>query len=815
MKFSLSWLKQHLDTDASLPEILDAMVSAGLEVESVDDPAERLKAFTIGEVLEANPHPDADKLRVCTVRTKDGDLQIVCGAPNARAGIKIAFAPVGAYVPGIDTTLSKAKIRGVESSGMMCSARELELGDDHDGIIEAPASATVGEPVAAVLGANDPVIDFEVTPNRPDTNGVDGVARDLAAAGIGRLITPAPQPVKGSFPCPQKIGLVFPDDAKNACPVFAGRVIRNIRNGESPKWLRDRLRAIGLRPINALVDVTNFLSYDRARPLHVYDADKLSGVIRARLGAAGESFLALDGREYAVDEAMCVIADGARVLGLGGVMGGEETGCTEETTSVFIESAYFDPTRTAKTGRKTGIVSDARYRFERGVDPAFVVPGLEMATRLILDICGGEASEIEIAGAPPIPDRTIAFNPARVKKLTGLDTRVDESARILTALGFSVERPDAEPAHSAKDMAAPAPRWRVGVPSWRPDIEGEADLVEEVARIVGFDSMPAATLPPIEEVPRPKYSVKQDRVRNARRTLASRGWLEAVTWSFCDEGVAALFGACANTAVRLSNPIASDLGVMRPSALVHLLAALQKNADRGRADLALFEVGPQYAGDRPQDQATVAAGARRAVPPRHWQGADTPADVFTAKADALAVLTAAGARAESLQTAAEAPDWYHPGRSGALKLGPKTVLAYFGEAHPRVLKALDVEGPVLMFEAFLDRVPEPKAKGGKTRAALNASQFLPFTRDFAFVVDTQTLAETLVRAVRGADKQLIANVRVFDVYEGKGVPDGKKSIAIEVTIQPRARTLTEDDIEALTGRIVSQAQKAAGAVLRA
>lgn len=803
MKFTLSWLKEHLETEASLDDIVETMVAVGLEVEHVDDPAVRLADFTVGEVLEAAQHPDADKLKVCKVATKDGALQIVCGAPNARAGIKIAYAAVGTYVPGIDVTLTKAKIRGVESLGMMCSARELELGDDHDGIIELPASAKVGEALAAVIGG-DPVIEFEVTPNRPDTNGVAGVARDLAAAGLGRLITKSPDPVQGAFANPQKIGLVFPDGAENACPVFAGRVVRGVKNGPSPKWLADRLRAIGLRPINALADITNLISYDRARPLHVYDAAKLKGEIQARLGREGESFLALDGRTYDVDETMCVIADDNGVLGLGGVMGGEETGCTAETTDVFIESAYFDPLRTAKTGRKTGIHSDARYRFERGVDPAFVVPGLEMATRLILDLCGGEASEIEIAGVVPQTEKTVAFPPSEVKRLTGIEVSETEIERILKALGFAVSRADP---------------WLVDVPGWRPDIEGKADLVEEVARIVGFDKLPATILPAREAVERPKLTARQDRRRLARRALAGRGLLEAVTWSFTDARHAALFCDGENwlkaKGLLLANPISSDLGAMRPSILPNLIAALQRNADRGRDDLALFEVAPVYAGDAPEDQETAAAGARRSNPPRHWQGRDPQADVFTVKADALAALAAAGANTAQLQTAAEAPAWFHPGRSGVLRLGPKNVLAHFGEIHPRILKAMDAEGPVHAFECFLDRVPEPKAKATKTKPALDASDLLPLSRDYAFVVDEAVAAEALLKAVAGADRKLVAGVALFDVYRGKGVGEGMKSLAVEVTIQPREKTLTDEEIEALSARIVAQVEKATGGTLRA
>ena len=799
MKFTLSWLKKHLDTDATLDEIVEAMVRVGLEVEEVENPAERLAAFSIGEVLEASPHPDADKLQVCRVATKDGEQQIVCGAPNARAGIKVAYAPVGAYVPGIDVTLGKAKIRGVESNGMMCSARELEMGDDHDGIIEAPKASEVGQPLVEAMGANDPVIDFEVTPNRPDTNGVAGVARDLAAVGLGTLITQDfVEPDGGAYDSPVKIELDFASGTENACPVFAGIHMRGVTNGPSPKWLRDQLRAIGLRPINALADITNFISYDRARPLHVYDASKITGTIRARLGRKGEELEALDGKTYKIDETMTVIADDARVLGLGGVMGGEYSGAEEETTDIFIESAYFDPTRTAKTGRKTGIVSDARYRFERGIDPASALPGLAQAVAMVREICGGDVSHVEMAGTVPDGTEPVMFPPEEVARLTGLDIDGDEMECILTALGFVVSRDGV---------------WSVVAPSFRPDIEGKADIVEEIARIRGFEDIPSTPLPRLSAVEAPKYSRAQDRVRLAKRALAGRGYLECVTWSFCDAPQAALFnGGQSEPSVVLVNPISSDLGVMRPTILPNLVAALGRNADRGRANLALFEVGPAYAGDAPGDQATLAVGAQLANPPRHWQGA-SQADVFTAKADAMAVLAAAGAPVANLMVRSGAPDWYHPGRSGVLSLGPKNVLAQFGELHPRVLKELDVDGPVFAFEVFLDNIPEGKSKATKAKPALDASAYQPVRRDFAFVVDAAMPAEDLLKAVRGAEKKLISAVSLFDVYEGPNVGDGRKSLAVEVTLQPKDRTLTDDEIDAVAARIVAQAEKA-GATLR-
>jgi len=801
MKFTLSWLKAHLETDASLDEIVETMIAIGLEVEDIHNPAERLAAFSIGEVIEAEPHPDADKLKVCKVKTKDGVMQIVCGAPNARAGIKVAYAPVGSYVPGVDLTLKKAKIRGQESHGMICSAREMELGDDHDGIIEASAAAKVGDPIAGWLGANDPVIDFEVTPNRPDTNGVAGVARDLAAAGLGERITPAPKPVRGKFASPQKIGLHFRESAEDACPAFAGRYIKGVKNGPSPEWLQAKLRAIGLRPISALVDITNYVTYDRARPLHVYDADKLKGEIHARLGKAGECFLALDGKAYEADETSCVIADDNGVLGFGGIIGGERSGCTEETTNVFVECAYFDPLRTARTGRKMGLHTDARHRFERGVDPNFILPGIEFATQVILDLCGGSPSEVELAGEIPHFERTVLYPSSEIKRLTGMDVEPERQERILTALGFMVRKSDP---------------WQVDVPSWRPDVEGKADLVEEIARIVGFDHLPTKTLPRRRAVETPKLTPAQDRRGLARRALASRGMLEAVTWSFTDERWAGLFMSAnelRSKGLIIANPIASDLGAMRPSLLPNLIAALQRNADHGRGDLALFEVAAQYAGDQPDEQTMMASGARRPSTTRHWQGAARPVDVFTVKADALAALDAAGAPIAGLQTTDEAPYYYHPGRSGELRLGPAR-LAYFGEIHPRVLREMDVDGPIHGFEVFLDAAPAAKKKPTKTKPALDACELLPLNRDFAFVVDESVNAETLLKAVRGAEKKFIAGVALFDVYQGKGVPEGKKSLAVEVTLQPREKTLTDEEIEAISARIIAQVEKATGGALR-
>ncbi len=793
MKFTLSWLKDHLETTATLDEIVSAMTMAGLEVESVENPAERLAAFSVAKCVKAEKHPDADRLKVCDVETRDGLKQIVCGAPNARAGIWVIYAPVGAYVPGIDVTLKKAKIRGVESYGMMCSARELQAGDDHDGIIELAGEGwSVGGDAAAALGLNDPVIDFEVTPNRPDWLGVRGIARDLAAAGLGTLKPDPFGAIKGDYPCPVKVEI----DAPGACPAFAGRVVRGLKNGPSPAWLQKRLIAIGLRPISALVDITNYLTYDRDRPLHVYDAAKLTGPVRARWGK-GERFEALDGKEYEVTPAMCAIADDARVLGLGGVMGGTWSGCDESTTDVLIESAYFDPKITRATGRATGIESDAKYRFERGVDPASLMTGLDAATQMVLDLCGGEASQALLAGTPPLFERVIDFPIAEVKRLTGMDLPASEMRETLHHLGF--------------DGEMQGERWQVQVPSWRGDVEGKADLVEEIARLHGYDKLPAVSMRRAPGAVKPLATPLQNRVRRGRRALAGLGYLDTVTWSFCARDEAALFGGGADELV-LANPISSELDSMRPSALVHLARAVQKNADRGISDLALIEAGPVYRGLAPDEQATTLAGVVHSAPPRHWAGSRVR-DVFDIKGDVLAALTAMGAPVSNLQTSTQTSEYWHPGRSGALRLGPKNLLAEFGELHPGVLAKLGVEGPVLAFELWPEAIPARRAKN-TAKGALQKSDLLPLSRDFAFVVDADLPAETLVRAAKGADKALIKEVRLFDVYEGKGVPEGKKSLAIEVLIQPREATLTDKQIESLSQAIIAKVGKATGGVLR-
>ena len=800
MKFTLSWLKDHLETDAALDEIVERLTAIGLEVEHVDDKA-ALKPFVIAKVLTAVQHPDADRLRVLTVDTGSGTpVQVVCGAPNARAGLVGAFAAPGTYVPGIDVTLSVGKIRGVESHGMMCSERELQLSDEHDGIIDLPQDAPVGTSFAAYARLDDPVIEINLTPNRPDAASVHGIARDLAASGLGRLKTAPVEPVAGKGACPVKVTIEAPD----LCPGFALRLVRGVKNGPSPKWMQQRLIAIGLRPINALVDITNYVTFDRGRPLHVFDAAKVAGNLAVRRATEGEKVLALDGRDYALTPEMCVIADANGVESIAGIMGGEHSGCDEATTDVLIESALWDPMATARTGRALGIITDARYRFERGVDPEFMVPGLELATRLVMDLCGGEPTEADVVGYGGHTPDVVSFPVAEVKRLTGIEVAKDESLSILSRLGFV-------PLGNGDVVD-------VEVPSWRPDIDGKADLVEEVMRIHGVDEIAPQPLSSHDAVNGRILTTLQVRTRAARRALAVRGMMEAVTWSFIPARHAELFGG-GQEALKLANPIAADMSDMRPSLLPGLISAAQRNADRGFADVALFEVSGTYEGDTPQAQRRVAAGIRRGTAGldgagRHWSGNARNVGIFDAKADALAALEAAGAPVDRLQIEQGAPGWYHPGRSGLIKLGPKVVLGHFGEFHPRTLEGLDVSGPLCGFEVFLDVIPEPKAKPTRTKPRLELSPFQAVKRDFAFVVDRKVEAGTLTRAALAADRKLITGVSVFDVFEGAALGEGKKSVAIEVSIQPQEKTLTDEDFEALARRIVENVGKQTGGVLR-
>lgn len=800
MKFTLSWLKDHLETDASLDDILERLTMIGLEVESVDDKA-AFRPFVIARVLEAGQHPNADKLRVLKVDTGSGDpVQVVCGAPNARAGLVGAFAGPGVYVPGIDFTLGVSAIRGVESHGMMCSERELMISDEHDGIIDLPVDAPVGESYAAWAGLDDPVIEIGLTPNRPDCAGVSGIARDLAASGLGTLRSPEIAQIKGEGECPVKVRIEAPD----LCPGFALRLVRGVRNGPSPKWMQARLLAIGLRPINALVDITNYVTFDRGRPLHVFDAAKVKGNLVVRRASDGETVLGLDGREYTLASQMCVIADDNGVESIAGIMGGEHSGCDEATTDVLIESALWDPMNVARTGRDLGIITDARYRFERGVDPEFMAPGAELATRLVTEICGGAPSEMIVEGYQAPTRKVVSFPAAEVRRLTGLNVPAAESHAILKRLGF-------EPKDDGEVT-------EVNVPTWRPDVDGKADLVEEVMRIHGVNEITPAPLVSHDAVNGKILTTLQIRTRNARRALAARGMLEAVTWSFIAEDQARLFGG-GQPELKLANPIAADMSDMRPSLLPGLIAAAGRNTARGYGDVALFEVSGIYEGDRPEQQRRVAGGVRRGTlvmtgAGRHWDGASTPVGVFDAKADAIAVLEACGAPVDRLSFERGAPGWYHPGRSGLIKLGPKTVLGHFGEFHPKTLDALDVSGPICGFEVFIDAIPEPKRKATRTKPVLDLSAYQAVRRDFAFVVDADVPAATLVRAAQGADKKLITGVNVFDLFEGPALGEGKKSLALEITIQPRERTLTEEDLDKIAKSVIANVEKASGGVLR-
>jgi phenylalanyl-tRNA synthetase beta chain len=801
MKFTLSWLKEHLDTDEPVEKLADKLTMIGLEVESLDDKAKALAPFTIARVISAEQHPNADRLRVCMVDTGDGaaPVQVVCGAPNARAGLVSVFSAPGTYIPGKNITLGVGTIRGVESRGMLCSAAELQISEDHDGIMELPADAPIGQGYAEWAGLGDALFEINLTPNRQDCTGVHGIARDLAAADMGKFKDPGIKPVKGEYPCPVKVTV----EDETLCPGFALRLVRGVKNGPSPQWLQQRLTSIGLRPINALVDITNFMTYDRARPLHVFDAKKVKGNLTVRRARDGETLLALDGRTYMLDNGVCVIADDHGVESLAGIMGGEASGCDEGTTDVLIESALWNEINIAQTGRKLGINSDARYRFERGVDPAFMVPGLELATRLVMEICGGTPSENVVVGNAFGDERVIDFPLSEVKRLAGIEVPLPQVRRILTHLGFIV--------------AGSGPLLKIAVPSWRSDVHGKADIVEEIVRIVGVDQVPMTPFERGEEPRKPVLTAIQLRTRRAKRGLAARGMVEAVTWSFISKQAAELFGG-GKGELALANPIASDLSDMRPSLLPGLIAAAQANGDRGFPDTALFEVGQIFRGDRPEDQFVAAAGVRHGFASakgvgRHWSGS-SPADAFDAKADALAVLAAAGAPGQALQIVPGGPGWLHPGRSGTIQIGPQNILGYFGELHPRTLEALRADGPLMAFEVILDRIPAAKQRPTRAKPALELSAFQPVSRDFAFIVDRAVKAGDIVRAAQGVDKKLISDVTVFDVYEGKGIDDGKKSIAIAVTMQPREKTMTDEEIDAVAAKITAEVTKKTGGVLR-
>ncbi|HEX4259682.1 MAG TPA: phenylalanine--tRNA ligase subunit beta [Acetobacteraceae bacterium] len=833
MKFTLSWLRTHLDTEAPVERIAETLDAIGLEVEHVEDRAAALSAFRIARVIEALPHPNADRLRVCRVDAGDGEVSVVCGAPNARTGMLGVFAPPGSYIPGTATTLKTGEIRGVTSAGMLLSAREMGLGDDHSGIMDLPADAPVGTPYPRWAGLDDPLIEIAVTPNRGDALSVRGVARDLAAAGLGTLRPWAAAAIEGRFPSP----VAWAIEAAEACPWVLGRTVRGVGNGPSPRWLSARLESIGLRPISALVDITNFFTFDLGRPLHVFDAAKVRGGRLVMRAGAGERFAALDGREYVVGQQDCVIADAAGVQSLAGVIGGAATGCDADTTSVFVECALFDPVSVARTGRRHGITSDARTRFERGVDPALLRPALDAAIAMIVDVCGGEASDVSEAGAEPEWQRRASLRFARLESFGGAAVPQAEAVGSLERLGFSMLARDAE-------------RVTVSVPSWRNDIAGiaadgrvgggvgynlgnnaldpspgldaarlavleaaraetepECDLIEEVLRLRGLDAVPPVSLPRAEAVPAATLTARQARTALARRVLAGRGLAECVTFSFLAHDRAALFGE-APESLRLRNPIASDLDQLRPSVIATLALAAARNAARGSVDVGLFEVGPAFLRD---GERLAAAGLRAGRTPRHWAEPSRGADAMDAKADVMAVLSALGVPLDALSVTADAPGFYHPGQSGVVRQGPRAMLATFGALHPAVLAAIDLPAPAAAFEVYLDAIADPKLR---RRAPPELPAFQPVRRDFAFVVPGDVAADAVLRAARGAERTLIAGVRLFDVYAGEALGAGPKSLGVEVTFQPRERTLTDAEIEAACARVVAAVARATGAVLR-
>ncbi|NML95280.1 phenylalanine--tRNA ligase subunit beta [Novosphingobium olei] len=799
MKFALSWLKTFLDTEADADTIAKKLTALGLEIEGVEDASAALAKFKVARVLTAEKHPQADKLQVLTVDTGEGaPLQVVCGAPNARAGLVGVLGVPGAVVPANGMTLKVAAVRGVESNGMMCSTRELGLGEEHDGIIELPADAPVGTSFADYLGS-DPVFDVAITPNRPDCMGVYGIARDLAAAGLGTLKPIATGGVAGSYPCPVEIRTDDPE----GCPAFYGRVIRGVKNGPSPKWLQDALKGAGQRPISALVDATNYVMLGYGRPAHAYDLAKLTGAVVARRAVDGEGVTALNGKHYILDAGMTVIADDAGVHDIAGIMGGEHSGCSDATTDVLLEVAYFNPQRIARTGQALALSSDARTRFERGVDPGFLDTGLDLLTKLIVEICGGEASEVVRAGTPPSGQKTVAYDPALVGKLGGVDVSGGRQQDILAALGFGV--------------VDTGDHWAVSVPSWRPDVDGAPDIVEEVIRVHGLDAVPSVALPRADGVAKPTATPAQTLERRVRRAAAARGLNEAVTWSFLPESEAAHFADGNGGVWTLANPISEDLKAMRPSLLPGLLGAAKRNLDRGATSVRVFEVGRRYlrgeggASDEKLSLAVVLAGERT---PRGWATGKARAfDAFDAKAEALALLGEAGAPVENLQVMGEAGPQFHPGQSATLRLGPKQVLARFGMIHPSTAKAFDIDGPVALVELFLDRIPAKKAQSGFARAPFTPPALQAVTRDFAFLLPLGVPAGDLLRSVRGADKANIVAARVFDDFRGAGVPEGHKSVAVEVTLQPVEKSYDEAALKAIADRIVAAAAKQ-GATLR-
>lgn len=794
MKFSISWLKEHLDTKASVDEIAETLTKIGLEVEEVLNPAAALKGFITAEIVGCEMHPDSDHLHLLKVSDGQKEWQVVCGAPNAKLGLRGIFAPVGVVIPCYGEELKVGKIRGIESFGMMCSEKELCIGEDHQGIIEMSKDTKIGVPVAEILSM-DPVIDISITPNRAECLGVRGIARDLAAAGLGTLKPLNVKKIAGTFKSPVNIEI----KDFEACPVYVGRYIKGVNNqAETPKWMKDRLSAIGLRSISPLVDITNYINYDLARPLHVFDADKLKGDIVVRMANEGEKFVSLEDKEYILDAQALGICDAEGVQCLGGIMGGAEKGCNADTSNVFLECALFCPLCIARTGRHFQIDSDSRYRYERWVDPQSNVLGSDYATQLILEICGGEASEVVIAGAEPSEKREAYLRPSRIKDLIGMDVEKAKIIEILNQLGFETS----EEAGKIKAIS----------PTWRGDIEGEHDLVEEVVRMIGLDSIPATSLPH-DNFPKQTLSPSQRRAVTIKHELASRGMYETVTWSFADSQFAKLFRK-SGEAILLSNPIAADLDEMRPSILPNLVTAVKNNLARGYANVSLFEVGPEFYGRHPGEQNFVAAGVRVGqTAKKHWVETLRSYDIYDAKADAIATIAAANGPWENAQVCVDAPNYYHPGRSGSLRLG-KNVLAYFGELHPSVLKKMGVKQRVVAFEVYLNNIPEPRGVADKAKKKLELSMFQPLDKDLAFVVDKKVEAINVIAAAKSADKEHITEVRVFDIYEGDNLPTGKKSIAIAFTMQPKEKTFTDQDIENLMNKVIVEVSKKTGGELR-
>ncbi|HBM90698.1 MAG TPA: phenylalanine--tRNA ligase subunit beta [Rhodospirillaceae bacterium] len=802
MKFTLSWLKDHLETDATLDVICEKLTAIGLEIESIEDPNVALAPFTVAQIVTADKHPQADRLKLCTVDTGKEKLQIVCGAPNACAGLKVVLAQVGDVIPSTETVLTRSKIRGVESMGMMCSAAELKLSDESDGIIELAEDLKVGARYIDCTDCADPVIEINLTPNRADCAGVHGIARDLAAAGLGTLKEISFKDVVGTEKSDIGVTLDFPEDQKHFCPHFVGRMIRHIKNGPSPVWLQQRLRAIGLRPISALVDITNYLTYDCGRPLHVFDVRCIKGGLWVKPAKGGEKFEALNDKTYTLEASMTAIGDEDGLLSLAGVMGGISSGCEEDTTDVFIESAYFDPVRTAQTGRTLGIVSDARYRFERGVDPALTAAGADLAMQMILDFCATPetivSERLEVGQAPHV-GQTVSYCSDKCASFIGVDVAASDQEKILQDLGFVVEK-------NGKD-------WKVIAPSWRGDIEGAADITEEVIRIKGFEHIPTTSMPREEVITKGALDLLEVRESQAKRAFASRGLLEAVTWSFMSSKIAMQFGEVKDE-LKPVNPISADLDVMRPAIVGNLVQAAQRNVDRGYGDVGLFEVGSIFQDQTPEGQILVGTSLRAGMMPRHWASIPRPVDAFDAKADALNALQAAGAPVASVQVVQEAPAWYHPGRSGSLRLGP-TLLGTFGELHPAVLASCDAQGPMVACEIYLENIPTPRNKAGTNRPLLKLEPLQPVWRDFAFLLDEEVLADKLIKAIKSADKTLIRDVVIFDLYKGKGVEKGQKSLAVSVMLQPKDKAFTEAELEAFSTKVVACVNKATGGNLRA